>query len=400
MFRFLNRKNGVTKKEKCLFFIVILFLCLSDTRLNTFPYLYQPFTRIQITLICLTVLVIVCISSRKISLRFSVIIAFLLRIFYFLFISILNWRSASHFISYIVITSIFPVIYIYINNSIKNPENTLNKILKISIIIIGVQTIACFLLLIIKGHTLYQIKLAIDIPIGISNTIASIAIMQMILAFFFLKNKLFVFISVVTLLFTISKGAFLAGFLTFMLCMLFDAIEHKRLSKLIKYTLLILITFFALNYFFSSYMNVYKQTIESVLQKNILSIDNGRTDLFNIYLKEISERPLFGYGLAIDTFKEGMAHNFLIQSMYFGGIIGTIIYFSPYAITYHYASNINNKILKKYKIGLMMLFIVTCLHGSIENVFFTVPSEFMLAIYWSLICKIQSSKEHISNRNI
>ena len=380
--------------NKWLILIFVLFLVLSENPLNTIGSLYVPLQRVTVVTILLMVMFIITLFRRKILVDMPVLMLLLLRIPYYILNSLLDGATRTTFQAHYLIVLIGPIVFFCIYGMVENYIHIILKLLlKISIIIVAIQVHTSLLFLFFQGHALYQIKLSIGIPLGYSNTIASIALIQIFLAYVLLEKKIYFLISITSLLCTLSKSAFLVFGVIFLIVLFVDSIRKKKLGIFIRYTLLIILILYFANHFFGEYFSVYTKTIQLLLDNDLVSINNGRTRIFYGYLKDISQKPLLGWGLGKYNLVNGMGHNFLLQSLFAGGIVGTILYYMPVILIIRNSLRWENK---QMQMALLLLVIVCMGHGIFENVFFTIPCEFLFWIYLSLIYKEGSVNEQNS----
>ncbi len=364
----------------------LAFLLLSSEYLNAFPVLHLTINRQIVLLLALFLILLPAFLEFKIYIRNRVIVFLLvMRILYFGVYSLFNMKSVSHYLSYMLLISVFPIVYICISNCKLNAKRVLVCLTKISVVIIGIQVSTAFLSLVISGHALYQIKHLIAIPFGNSNTIATIVVLQSVLCFYLIKNKLFFIISTISLLFTMSRFGFFTYLCVIVISLILRSSSKHKIRNIVIYISLFLIVYYTLTNLLPVYISTYSNAISSLFNNDYSNLLNGRDDIYQFYFELISDKPILGYGLAIETPIYGLAHNFLIQSLYFGGIFGTVIYYLPYIFIIKNVPKNNNNNVDKYL--LITFMIALFINGLAENVFFTAPAEYISSVYISLLIR-------------
>lgn len=373
-----------------LFIALLLYLLVSPELINAIPALKLNVSRQIVLVICLLVLMIPMIFGHKIRIfGKGIIIAFLFRIAFFGVYSLFFIEDYFHYISYCIIAVIFPIVFIATQSINIDAKKALVILAKLSVILVGMQTASAFFTLVIQGHGLYQIKSLIAIPFGSSNTIATIAIFQMVICYYFISNKIYFVISTVSLLLTISKWGFLSYFVVLIVALVLNSNIKHKFRNICLYFMIIIFVYQILLKFLPTYLSVYGNAINRIFDNDFSTLYNGRDFLYREYIHLISQKIFLGYGFGIRTPSYGMAHNFLLQSLYFGGILGTFIYYIPYLIILR---NGIKKSSKPEKNALIILVLALFVNGYAENVFFTDPSEFISGIYISLIYRYLLSR--------
>ena len=113
--------------------------------------------------------------------------------------------------------------------------------------------------------------------------------------------------------------------------LLTEKLVFKRFEKYYQNVLLIAILIISLGVVFFNIQEIFADSIESILHKQATL--TGRTDLWKIALNHIREKWLFGYGyknqgnfIAMFNFVT-TSHNQWLQTMFYGGVVGSIIYY-------------------------------------------------------------------------
>lgn len=375
----------INKAFRILLFAVIVFLLFAETSLNAIGSIYIPIQRITILAFLMGFLLVCVFLKRKIRVDLPLTILLFCRFPFYVIISLSDQSLRNAFWSHYLIIIIAPIVFFCIYNLVeKDSIIVLERILKVSIIIIAIQVHSSLLRLFISGHALFQIKQLIGIPLGYSNTIASIALIQAVLSYLLLKNKFFFTISSTSLLCTLSKSAFLVYIVAIFVILFFDSIEKKRLSIFLRYSVLIITILLIANHYLSEYFTVYTKAIDSLLSNDLESINNGRSVIFEGYMNDIALKPVLGWGIGKYNSIDGMAHNLFLQSMFSGGIVGTLIYYLPLIVIVVKSFHWDDKLIR---IALFALILSSIAHGSVENFFFTVPCEFFFWLYITLLYK-------------
>lgn len=374
-----------------LFFIIFLITAYTPDSNNMLGFLHISIPIGRAILTGLMLISIVFVNLLKDKLNFGEILfwTFAFRILYFILNSLFYIDDWSRFINYLIIISIMPMLYICLNN-LTESKRLFYWILKSSIIVLSIQIISTFILIVISGHGLYQVKALINIPIAYSNAIATIILMHLCLSFILLNNKIYFFLCVIDLLCTLSKAGFLVGIFVVSILLILSVKSGKNILFIGMGTLILTILFMLFQKYFSTYFVSYQNAINDLYTNNFNALNNGRTDIYKTYISNIKANIIFGNGLGSTVGKEGMAHNFILQSMSFGGLIGTLIYFFPFIYLLFF-----KRINKKIRISIIMLLIVMICHGFVENVFFTLPTEVFAGTYLVLLHIIDLREESL-----
>ena len=377
--------NAFQKDKSFRFLAVILlaFLIFAESNLNALASVYIPVQRITLLTILLGMLLIFMFLKRMIQLDVMIVLPLFFRIPYYLFVSLADMSSRNAFRAHYMIILIAPIVFLTVFSFVQSDvQDVLINLLKISIIVVAVQVHSSLLQLFVSGHALYQIKLSIGIPLGYSNTIASIVLMQIVLAYVLIKNKFYFIISITSLLCTISKSAFLIFIISLFIILLLDSIKKHKLGIFIRYALVLIVILFLANRFFSDYFSEYIKAFNKLLSNNLESINNGRIYIYSGYVNDIYNKPIFGWGLGKYHSVDGMAHNLFLQALFSGGVVGLFIYYIPIFVIMKRSLKWKNSENKR---ALYALVFVSMAHGFVENFFFTVPCEFLFWIYLTLL---------------
>ena len=377
--------NAFQKDKSFRFLAVILlaFLIFAESNLNAFASVYIPVQRITLLTILLGMLLIFMFLKRMIQLDVMIVLPLFFRIPYYLFVSLADMSSRNAFRAHYMIILIAPIVFLTVFSFVQSDvQDVLINLLKISIIVVAVQVHSSLLQLFVSGHALYQIKLSIGIPLGYSNTIASIVLMQIVLAYVLIKNKFYFIISITSLLCTISKSAFLIFIISLFIILLLDSIKKHKLGIFIRYALVLIVILFLANRSFSDYFSEYIKAFNKLLSNNLESINNGRIYIYSGYVNDIYNKPIFGWGLGKYHSVDGMAHNLFLQALFSGGVVGLFIYYIPIFVIMKRSLKWKNSENKR---ALYALVFVSMAHGFVENFFFTVPCEFLFWIYLTLL---------------
>ena len=379
-----NKKEKLNSNSIIVLLLFLFFILVTDASIATIGYIRLPVTRVLVMAIVVSIMAGLSLMRHNLMRVEILSLLLLLRVLYFL----TNWipinTERPSFIAYIFIISIGWACYSFIYYKINSPDRLLEILLKLSVLILFIQVGSCFIRLVLSGHGLYQIKLAINIPLGNSNTIASIALFLGVLSFFYLENKIYFVISMLSLLSTLSKGAFISFAVVVIICVVVDANNKNRLTSTLRYIIGIITIMIVINHFLSLYFSEYISAIDSVLNRNLDTINNGRLSIFGRYLKLILQHPIIGWGVGAANSINNMTHNFILQGLYFGGIIGTILYYIPIIVVLSRGSKIGSY---KERYSILLGTVALLIHGLVENVFFTEPCEFFYWIFIPLFLK-------------
>lgn len=365
--------------------ILLAFLVFAESRLDAVGSIYIRIQRINLLTILLALLIFATLLKRRISVDFLIFGILFLRAPFYILVSLTDMSERTAYEAHLMIILIGPIMFFSIYAIVvTQPGRILEYLLKISTVVIAVQVHSTMLKLFLSRHSLYKLKTQIGIPLGYSNTIATIVLIQAFLCYYMLKNRFYFVISITSLLCTLSKAAFLIFIVMMFFVLLFDSVRKKRIGIFFGYTAGIVILLLVLNYFFSYYFEVYRQTLDALWNNDLMSINNERTRIFTGYMEDISLRPFLGWGIGKYRSLRGMAHNLFLQPMFSGGIVGTVLYYAPIAIILRRAYRWKDK---KMRTVLYLVVLAAVAHGFVENVFFTVPGEFFFWLYVTLIYK-------------
>ncbi len=379
------------------FFEIIVLACLAafsvfdETGLFHIISIQTNLRKIdQLLLILVFIVLIGCFSlavrkkHHMDSFQISISILLLLRVPYFLIMNI--YKSLPSFYAYFVIVAIGPIIFLGIIFLSDHPRELLIYTLKFMILLTAVQLIFTFISLWIQGHQLVGIKNSIGTPLAMSNTLTAIIILQTILGYFLIPNKIYFFLSLLSLICTLSKAGVLSLAIVLILMLIIDSIKKhsiKGLVSIISVVALIVIGFAVVYEIFPQYFVVYQRLFSDVGRLDFSGSENGRLKVFSAFYNTIINGNLvFGEGLGALPPIGAMAHNLLLQSMFFGGIVGTLLYFAPIIAILNRSKRWKNR---GYKKGLLFALLAFSIHGIVENVYFTSPCELVMWVYISLI---------------
>ena len=173
---------------------------------------------------------------------------------------------------------------------------------------------------------------------AITNSVAVILAMAVPLCFYIAKDKkiqlpymLLATIFYAFIFLTNCRSMIVAGTAIYLICIVLSFIFLNRWQSLVHLLLFAGVAFMAIN-------KVFNQIFNQFLTMGLS--DNGRMELWNYYLGEFKEHPIFGMGFYTDAKYQidGMvrAHNTIIQivaSMGIIGILGAIpYYFQRYSL--------------------------------------------------------------------
>ena len=383
-------QKTITRQKLNEIFIVcsfLLYLLFTQDSINAIPAFKTSLSRQVILVLSLLLFLLPLILELKKSIRErKMVVVLLLRFLYFPILSLIYMEDYYHFLSYLLLISIFPIVFICISNLKIDSYSLLVLLTKISVILVAVQISTAFLYLVFSGHGLFQIKHLIAIPFGNSNTIASIIVLQTVLCLFLLKNRIYFIISIISLLFTISRWGFFSFIIIIGIALILKSNDKHKVRTVIIYTVLLVLIYVVLSQLLPTYLVVYNNAISNLFNSDYANLFNGRDTVYDFYYDRIVAQPVFGYGLGIETPECGMAHNFLFQSLYFGGIIGSLIYYCPYIVLLK--NNQKASFIDRFFFPILVLALFV--NGFAENCFFTAPAEFISAIYISLLYRCQS----------
>lgn len=372
-----------SRTEKIIILMTILFLILSEQAVNSWLALNIYLPRTYLLLIILSVMIIaICLKSgnQKFCIEKTMFFMLYTRIPFYILNSMVAGVTSSFFAYYLLVL-VAPIIYTYIYKCVDEYEKVLCIILKFTITIIDLQIMSVFLPLALGGHGLYQIKTLLTIPVGNSNSVAALILMQTVLAYLFLEKKFYTVISVLALLCTMSKGAFLALGITGVIILVGELIKRKNWRVLFAILIGACVIYAVANKVLNEYLFEYLKVIKTLFNGNIETINNGRNEIFKDAWVQFLQHPIIGNGLRSLYVSGGMAHNFILQGLFNGGILGCVLMYSPIL----YIVFRMNKWNDKYKRGMLYLLLVITLHGFVENVFLTITAELFIWTYIFLI---------------
>ena len=320
-----------SRTEKIIILMTILFLILSEQAVNSWLALNIYLPRTYLLLIILSVMIIaICLKSgnQKFCIEKTMFFMLYTRIPFYILNSMVAGVTSSFFAYYLLVL-VAPIIYTYIYKCVDEYEKVLCIILKFTITIIDLQIMSVFLPLALGGHGLYQIKTLLTIPVGNSNSVAALILMQTVLAYLFLEKKFYTVISVLALLCTMSKGAFLALGITGVIILVGELIKRKNWRVLFAILIGACVIYAVANKVLNEYLFEYLKVIKTLFNGNIETINNGRNEIFKDAWVQFLQHPIIGNGLRSLYVSGGMAHNFILQGLFNGGILGCVLMYSP-----------------------------------------------------------------------
>ena len=164
---------------------------------------------------------------------------------------------------------------------------------------------------------------------------------------------------------------------------------NKRVFKGIFFTLFAILAALYLIYSPDSPFAVVMERLST--SKDLDSVTTGRTDVFAMYWRAISENGntfLFGHGLAAGGLRKD-PHNLYLEIMYYTGLVGVILYLalcvSLFARTARQIKGFREQnIISKYLVVTMMAVMYISLNGMFLPLF---HSEFFLVLLSMMIVK-------------
>ncbi len=191
---------------------------------------------------------------------------------------------------------------------------------------------------------------------GDPNILAIYTICSMgIIMYLFLKGKMsftksiiFMAALMITGFLTVSKTFMMLTFVMFV-CFLFTALTgrtNKNIKRIFSYIGVFLIIvciasiFIDLNVIVDRYTYRLSQTVTAGENVSLSKLTTGRTDIWALYFKSLSEsfKLLTGYGLGGGLTLKLASHNTFIQMLYIHGLIGTVLYI---AFMYNWRTSIS-----------------------------------------------------------
>jgi len=359
---------------------LLLMLCLNFGTIYTislgtkkFNFSYSEFF-LYIFLLCF-------IFNKKLKIYFKLNNYILFKFIFVIYIIFVNfWAdsiSANLSINYYFIVGL--ISYVFFLNIFIQTDSLYSKGLRIFGLALSLSIIFIFLYNIIFVYNLfdvrfYELKKSISVPLGSSNFLA------LFLNFMFFYEIIskkkhwsgYSFIYILALLFTLSRGGYIAFFIGIFLLILFNIIlmNNYKLGFIFLFVFIIssLIIFYLSNNFFDL------TTFSSVFTR--LEIWRDRINLF-------LQNPIFGSGYQYENITN--SHNiiltllssygivgFLLCMVYFGNLI--LLSFKYYMKKFSYNS-------LKFLVPLLVVFI----HSLIEPFFLSAESQiFMSAFYANL----------------
>jgi len=311
--------------------------------------------------------------------------------------------NESFFANYLIVI-IAPIVYQMVILIEVDSNKLLKGLLKYSIIIIIIQLFSVYIESISKSVPVYMFKSNLLIPVGGSNYIAAILLILGIMSLKVFDNKFYVAVSFLGIFLTLSNS----GIFTMLLTLIIVFINHrqkvqlkKTMKLLIKALVIVGLLVFVINYtrnfeYVESIFSRYTKMIDSIFNirsfnnTSTFDISNGRINIFSNSIKMIAERPILGWGLGIVENVEysGKVHNWVLQGLLNGGLIGLLIYILPLQLAV-------GKMWKTRKLdysyyGLLVIF-ASLLQGLVEPNYFTPTIELLI---WLIIgISLKDTKE-------
>jgi len=336
-------------------------------------------------------LIIILLFNQNIVLDIIFVTLFLRVPFYLIHPIFFNSFNESFLSNYIIV--IIPIIVYQLIVGIGVNKNKLIKsIVAISISIMFIQTSYVFLNSVLNAVPDYLFKSTLVIPLGASNYIAAIFIILGLMSMAIMKTKFFALLSLVGIFLTLSNSGIITSVVVIIILFIrnFKKIKTKYLLLIFLSSIFVVLSLiFAFNYFFDNnylitvfdrYINLINGAIDLLNGRQSPSADitNGRIqiyeDTFNLFL----EKPLFGWGIGIVENLTSKVHNWLLQSLINGGLVGTVIYFLPLGI-----ASVKLFYSKHNKLAFYMLLVIfaSLFQGMVEPNYFTPTVEFYLWLF-------------------
>lgn len=382
-------------KEKLFVFFASILISFSRLRYsNDIKFIII----LAITAILIIIPLIIDFVKKFKYFKMDNIVKSLLLLIFIMILSLLKTEKLFFPLKHIGNTIIVTFLIYYFNNSIKNTSNTriyISKILLYLSLAISLE----FLIYFIKNYNHldpYYIFSSKDINFGwsISNHFVMIlGISFPFTIYLFLETKkkiylIFLLIIFLTVIFTVSRGAYL-GFLFMLFVFIIFLIIYKNQNIFnYKNILFISILITIIIILSISFIPSLKEIINRFKIMGITN-PNGRQVVFKVAWDNFKENPILGTGVNTAKFElEKKAnvsfyyyHNYILQSLSTMGIIGLIGFII-------FIFNIFKNILKTNKLYMMaMILMMTYLltHGLVDTTFYLPLIMYFLVIILSTV---------------
>jgi len=404
--------TAISYEKLVIFLSLLLIFVISDSDLNTILYLNINVKKISVFVpVVLAFLSIIVFKNRKIKLD-CIFVLLILRIpFFLLHPLILGEFRKSYFANYLIVM-LAPFIYQATIEIQSNTKELIQSIIKFSVIIIFLQLVATVLITATQSVPLYQYKSHLVIPVGASNYIAAILLLYTFISLITLKSKIYFLFCIIGIVLTLSNGAVLSlcGVLMFTF---FILIKDKKINntKIVKNTLIVISIIVTLVIIMNLF-NIDSYILKSLTRFNRLlqivgisndnslfgnvNIDNGRNSIFSDTINIIFEQNiLIGGGLGVISDKTKI-HNWFMQGLLNGGIIGTLLYYYPiFILIKRFWKNRKND----YSLGMLLAIMSSLLHGLIEPNYFTASFECIIWLLCGLVCNLLNTMKGNENND-
>ena len=127
-------------------------------------------------------------------------------------------------------------------------------------------------------------------------------------------------------------------------------------------------------------------------------ISNNRLDIWKMYIGYITDTirvMLFGVGIGAGNYNGSGAHNYYIETWYYLGIVGSVIYFCVIIMLLKRFNRIKKRTLMNYSLLIILMFMFATLGMLLSNDFI-----FLLLVAWIVLNTEIMEKRGMYNASI
>lgn len=185
----------------------------------------------------------------------------------------------------------------------------------------------------------------------------------------------------------------------FFILLALERLVYKKFKNMYYLILICLGIVISCGIVFFDVQSLFGSLIENVLHKELTL--TGRTEIWAVAIPQIAKKWLFGYGfqnqgdfVALYDFVT-TSHNQLLQTMYYGGVIGCVLYFALPVLAIK--NNMNkhmqiNSLDSKLLISLIVLIVMSTTEICMDNIYYLVLTVF---IYHCRKIGVQKTEDNI-----
>lgn len=247
--------------------------------------------------------------------------------------------------------------------------NAINKIIKISLVILSLQILLTAIKTIVN-YGLMSVKAYMILPIGDSNFIA--IFLGPLLIYYYMTNekkisdKIVIVLTGVSYLLLMSRSG-LACFLLVLFLASNDKKNKKISYKLILplFIIVLMFLFFDNSSFTTGLFSSYRSIFDTIKTHDLNKVTSGRVLIYGKYINAFFQKPIFGHGYEfVQNTMGSNAHNYVLSELYTTGLFGTIPYLCVLVLSMVLLKR--NKEKNQFILGIYYGCLYSLLHGLFE----------------------------------